>query len=99
MTDSGKLKEIIHKAGIAQHEWAKLNLKKRIEIITKVRELITEQADEIAGIISKDNGKTKLEALATEVLPAAMAISYYCKNARRFLKEKRLKAGSIALIN
>jgi succinate-semialdehyde dehydrogenase/glutarate-semialdehyde dehydrogenase len=40
-----------------------------------------------------------MDALSTEVLSVAMAITYYAKNAKKVLKRKRLSGGSILTIN
>ena len=58
-----------------------------------------ENVDKISDVISKDTGKTKMDALSTEVLSAAIAITYYAKNAKKVLKRKRLHGGSILTIN
>jgi len=33
----------------------------------------------LAEIISKDNGKTRVDALVTEIITGAMGVNYYCK--------------------
>ncbi|MDQ7815910.1 MAG: aldehyde dehydrogenase family protein [Melioribacteraceae bacterium] len=94
-----ELRNIIDRAKTAQIEWGAYPVKKRIAIVKKVREYIVNNADEMSETISKDNGKTRVEALATEVLPASMAISFYCSNAKKFLAEKLLRGGNFFLIN
>jgi succinate-semialdehyde dehydrogenase/glutarate-semialdehyde dehydrogenase len=64
-----------------------------------MRDYIVQNSESIAEVITNDNGKTKIDALATEVMPAAMSISYYCKNASLFLSEEHLQAGNMFLIN
>lgn len=93
------LKNIIENARLAQISWQGYPVQKRIAIIKKIRDYIVKNGDEIADLISMDNGKTRIEALATEVLPASMAISYYCANAKSFLSEKNLRGGNIFLVN
>lgn len=99
LTEPAELKSIIERAATVQKIWCGYSVKRRTAVILKVRDILTGQADEIAEIISKDNGKTKIDALSAEVMPAAMAISYYCKNAKSFLRDKKLKAGNIFLVN
>ncbi|TSA29794.1 MAG: aldehyde dehydrogenase family protein [Ignavibacteriales bacterium] len=94
-----ELVEMIHLAEEAQKLWKEYSVAERIKSVLKIREYIVSNADKIAEIISRDNGKTRIDALATEVLPAAMGISFYCKNAKRFLRDKRLGSGNIFLIN
>lgn len=94
-----ELKEMIRRGAEAQILWEEYLLTERIKYVLKIREYIVDNADKIAEIISRDNGKTRIDALATEVLPAAMGISFYCKNARSFLQDKKLGGGNIFLIN
>lgn len=94
-----ELKETIQLAAEAQKLWEEYSLAEKIKYVLKIREYIVDNADKIAEIISRDNGKTRIDALATEVLPAVMGISFYCKNARRFLRDKKLGSGNIFLIN
>jgi acyl-CoA reductase-like NAD-dependent aldehyde dehydrogenase len=93
------LERAVALAKIAQHEWIKLSFNERANHLFRIRDYIVENTDQIAEIISKDNGKTKMDALSTEVLPIAMAITYYAKNAGKILKRKQLHGGSILTIN
>ncbi|HPI37756.1 MAG TPA: aldehyde dehydrogenase family protein [Ignavibacteriaceae bacterium] len=89
----------IEKCKRIQPEWARKSFKERNEYLFKIRDFIVDNADLIADTISKDSGKTKMDALSTEVFPATMALTYYCKTAPKVLRRKKLKAGSILLIN
>lgn len=93
------LKERMLHARKAQMLWEQFSIENRVKHVSKIRDFIVENADRIAETISRDNGKTRVDALATEVLPASMAVSYYCKNANRFLRDKKLHGGNIILIN
>ncbi len=93
------LKKMINNAREAQHLWEKYPVGQRVKHVLKIRDFIVNNIDRIAETISRDNGKTRIDALGTEVLPAAMAITYYCNNAKRFLKDKSIHGGNIILIN
>lgn len=99
VNDLADVKIAIGNSRVAQNIWKNYSVKKRAKHVLKIREYLVKHAEEISEIISKDNGKTKIDALATEVMPAAMAISYYCKNADLFLCEEHLNGGNIFLIN
>lgn len=96
---SEDLLAMIQRARSIQKVWEKYQLKQRIKMIMRMRDYIVKNADQIADTINLNNGKTRIEALATEIVPAAMAVSFYCKRAGKFLKEKNLKGGNIFLIN
>lgn len=93
------LKQMIHRARETQKLWVQISIDERVKYLLKIRDFIVENADRIAETISRDNGKTRVDALATEVLPASMAVSYYCNNANRFLRDKKIHGGNVILIN
>lgn len=99
LNDVEELKQMIANARVAQKGWADLSVKERAKCIFRVRDYVSEHAEEIAEVISRDNGKTRVDALATEVLPAAMASNYYAKKARKFLKHRWIFPGNILLMN
>jgi acyl-CoA reductase-like NAD-dependent aldehyde dehydrogenase len=94
-----ELKKAIALAKLAQHDWAKFSFQERAQYLIAIRDYIVDHADNICNVISKDSGKTKMDALSTDVLSASMAITYYAKNAKKILKRKRLSGGSILTIN
>jgi succinate-semialdehyde dehydrogenase/glutarate-semialdehyde dehydrogenase len=99
LTPVESLKGIFLRARVAQGAWAATPLKERLRAMTRVRGYVATQAEEIAGLIARDNGKTRVDALATEVFPAALAADYYGKHAKRFLKDRWLRPGNLLLAN
>jgi succinate-semialdehyde dehydrogenase/glutarate-semialdehyde dehydrogenase len=99
LTEANEIMEIVKRARIAQKNWELIPFKDRQKYFCNLRDLIVSLAEEIAEIISNDNGKIRIDALTAEVLPIVFAINYYLKNAKKFLKDKKLKAGNIFLAN
>jgi acyl-CoA reductase-like NAD-dependent aldehyde dehydrogenase len=99
LTDLQELEQIISKAKNAQKSWAKLEVRERVRYMLRIRDHLVQHAEKISEVISRDNGKTRVDALATEVLPAAMAVSYYIKHAKKFLKRRYICPGNILLLN
>ncbi len=93
------LKEAIRKARSAQAAWAVIPVKERIRSLRPIRAHLMEHAEDTATLISRENGKTRVDALATEVLPALIALDYYANHAKRFLKPAVLLPGSFLLFN
>jgi succinate-semialdehyde dehydrogenase/glutarate-semialdehyde dehydrogenase len=94
-----ELKQAITLARAAQLSWAQFSFKARAHYLLAIRDYIVENVDRISDVISKDTGKTKMDALSTEVFSTSMAITYYAKNAENILKRKSLHGGSILTIN
>ena len=99
LTDLQELEQIISRAKIAQKSWSKLDVRERVIYMLRIRDYLVQHAEKISEAISKDNGKTRVDALTTEVLPAAMAVSYYTRQAKKFLKTRYLCPGNILLLN
>ncbi len=64
----------------AQPAWFRLGWEKRLEILRRAAELISERQMEYGGLMAIEVGKTRLEALG-EVEEAADLIRYYAKTA------------------
>ena len=64
----------------AQPAWFRLGWEKRLEILKRAAELISERQMEYGGLMAIEVGKTRLEALG-EVEEAADLIRYYAKTA------------------
>jgi succinate-semialdehyde dehydrogenase/glutarate-semialdehyde dehydrogenase len=99
LTDINNFKSIVDKARVAQNNWDNIGVNERLKYVKRIRDYILTNSDMIAKTISQDNGKNIIDSLATEVIPAAMAVTYYCKNAKKFLKEEKVSGGNIAFIN
>lgn len=86
--------EMLAKARKAQTQWAELTVKERSKHIRKIRNYIVKNCDHLAEIIARETGKVRIDALAAELLPAAIATHYNCKHAARFLAAKKARNSS-----
>jgi succinate-semialdehyde dehydrogenase/glutarate-semialdehyde dehydrogenase len=91
--------QMLAKARAVQPQWAALPVKERARYIIKIRSDLEAHSNRLAEIIARDTGKLRIDALTTEILPAAIAVHYNCKHAKRFLKEQKLKGSSRLLFN
>lgn len=98
-TDMRKFPAMLSNARRAQSDWAKLSFAQRAKYILRMRRYITDHADELAVTISSENGKSRIDALATEIIPASLAVRWYAKNAARVLKDRQLSRSSWLFFN
>lgn len=98
-TDLKQMPDIFSKARAAQKVWAACSFRKRAAHIKKMRRYIVENAEELAEIVSRDNGKSRIDALATEVIPCALASDWYAKNARASLRPQKLPVSNLLFAN
>jgi succinate-semialdehyde dehydrogenase/glutarate-semialdehyde dehydrogenase len=68
-------------------------------VVRRVGALISQQSDAFATAISECTGKTKIDAIVTEVLPATLAARYYAREARWALRPYRPRRSSLLFAN
>ena len=93
------LNDAVAGARKVQPAWEAAGYRERRRHLLLVRDYIVTNAELLADIISRDTGKTKIDALSTEVMSAAMAVSYYAAHAEKILRRKRLSGGSLLTFN
>lgn len=98
-TDLARMPEMMAAARRAQAQWAARSFKQRAAHIQRMRRYILDNAEALALTISQSNGKTRTDALATEVLPCALACNWYARNTGKLLKPKMRGAGSLLFAN
>jgi acyl-CoA reductase-like NAD-dependent aldehyde dehydrogenase len=76
----------VAQARAAQAQWAAKPVSARLKVLRRFRELLCEQKDSVAAVITGEAGKPQAEALSTEVLVALDATNYLLDNAAAFLR-------------
>lgn len=85
-TNPEKIVEIVEKSRAAQKLWKSTELKKRLKFIQKAKEILYEQREELAQLITQENGKPIFESYSTEIIPTLSIFDYYIKNSEKFLR-------------
>ena len=83
----------VNRARAAQPAWEKLSYRERARFILRAREVVLDQLDEIAQLISRETGKPITEAIAMEIVPTLDLMYYFAQNAEKLLKRKRIGLG------
>jgi len=94
-----EVREAIGRARAAQPVWAALPLRERLRRVAAMRRALLENMDAAALVISRCVGKTRLEALATEIMPTVTGSRWYERHARAALQSRRLATGSLLFFN
>jgi len=89
----------VNAARRAQPGWEALSFSEKKRIFSNVAALIGERSTQLSKTIAACTGKTRIDALSTEVLPAAIAARYYPKAAHKFMRPRRLQRSSILFFN
>ncbi|RNF06589.1 putative aldehyde dehydrogenase [Trypanosoma rangeli] len=93
------VKRAVSHAQEAQKAWASLSFGERAKHVRKVKRFLADNAERGAAIISQCNGKTRHDALGTEILPGVMACEWYAANTARVLAPQKLPCGNMLFFN
>ncbi|NAZ93022.1 NAD-dependent succinate-semialdehyde dehydrogenase [Vibrio toranzoniae] len=82
ISSEAELDSAIERAHIAQKEWAKVPAKSRAEILKAWHQLILENKDDLAHLMTIEQGKPLVEAIG-EVVYGASFIEWFAEEAKR----------------
>ncbi len=74
----------------AQKDWAAIGVEGRLEYMKKVRSWLVRNIDEVARVITLDNGKTLLESLNAEIYSSLDMLSFLIKDAAEILGAEKI---------
>jgi acyl-CoA reductase-like NAD-dependent aldehyde dehydrogenase len=87
--------DAVARAREASVQWAALPLEDRVGELVRFRKALAAASDELAELIHRENGKSRLEAL-TEVFMALGHVDHAAKRAEPALAPRRVPAGLLA---
>jgi succinate-semialdehyde dehydrogenase/glutarate-semialdehyde dehydrogenase len=88
----------VNRARAAQPAWAALSYRQRAPFILRAREIVLDQLEEIATLISRETGKPAVEAISMEIVPTLDLMHYFAENTRRLLDHRRIGLGQYGLM-
>lgn len=91
--------EALEEARAAQKNWAAKSFHSRAEHLQKMKMFLSKNAERAVQVICACTGKTKQDALGTEVLPCVLACDWYASNTQKVLRSKKVPSGSILFFN
>src|SRR5262249_46351272 len=84
----------VKRASRAQKRWAASPVSVRLKILRRFQQLLCEQKDSVAAIITREAGKPLAEAVATEVLVVLETVNFLVANVPEFLQTEDVPHGS-----
>jgi acyl-CoA reductase-like NAD-dependent aldehyde dehydrogenase len=87
------VRRAVETARRAQPSWARLSFKYRGRIILQARELMLEERDAIARLVSRETGKPIAEALSMEIVPTLDAMHYFAHATENLLRPQKIDIG------
>jgi acyl-CoA reductase-like NAD-dependent aldehyde dehydrogenase len=91
---AAQIADAVAKAAAAQPGWAATPVRDRIRILERFAELLCDQKDSIAAVISREAGKPEAEAMSTEILVVLDTVKYLQNHVPAFLKPEPVPHGN-----
>src|ERR1051325_157468 len=98
LMDANDVAAAVQMARSAQPAWAKLSYRERARYILRARELILDQLEEIATLISRETGKPATEAISMEIVPTLDLMHYFAKHTHQLLERRKIDIGQYNLM-
>ena len=84
------VRDAVELARKVAYEWATIPPQDRAGMLREVRHRIHRRLDDIVETVAAECGKPRAEALAHDVVPAAMTLMYYERTAPKALRKRRI---------
>ena len=93
LMDASEVAAAVKRGRAAQFAWARLSYRERGRFILRARELVLDQLEEIAKLISRETGKPVTEAISMEIVPTLDLMHYFAENTKKLLDRSRIGLG------
>ena len=90
VTAPAELAAAEQRARAAQPAWAKLPFAERAAALYRFRDALLDDSERLADVLTGETGKPRGDAYAVELIYICDAISFWAKNAERFLRDQRV---------
>ena len=97
-TSAGAVEQIVENSRLAYKQWRETSFAERKRFVMKAREVILDEMDEIALLISNESGKPVAEALSMEIAPVLDLMQYFARNSKKLLKPRKINIGLYGLL-
>jgi succinate-semialdehyde dehydrogenase/glutarate-semialdehyde dehydrogenase len=83
--NADEVRAAVERARAAQRDWAEVDVEERGRRMLAFRDAVVARADEIGDLICRENGKTRIEALSSEIFLIVDLTTYFSKRAHKIL--------------
>lgn len=88
----------VAKARAAQPAWAALSFRERATVILNARQIVLDQLNDVALLISRETGKPIAEAISMEIVPGLDLMHYFARNTAELLRPLPIDIGQYGLM-
>ena len=84
------VKDEMARVRAASPKWAALSVAERCQQLSRVRDIISKRSEEIADLVTRENGKAKHDSYWLDVLSTLAVMNYFLDNAPSILAPERI---------
>ena len=85
-----KVQGVVDEVAEVQPFWAALSLEDRARYMRRASDVLLEDLDEIAALLTDEQGKTRVESYTMEILPTVDSLNWIADNGPRILSDEKL---------
>lgn len=97
-TSPAEVKAAVAFARQVQPAWAHLTFRERGRVVLRARQIVLDEIDEIASLISRETGKPVAEAISMEVVPTLDLMQYFARHTGKLLRPLKIDIGQYGLM-
>src|SRR5712691_3591203 len=97
LLDAAQAGEAVEAARRAFPAWSRRTFRERGQVLRRAHDLLLEQAEEIARLIAREQGKPAAEAHLVEVFPALEALDHLARHAEELLRDDVVESHTLLL--
>lgn len=99
VTKAQDLDQVFARAKRAQERWAKESVSTRAKKFLQLREVLVRKSESFAETIHLENGKPRVEAITTEIIPSLELLTYFAERAKKILKDRAIPLRNPLLVS
>jgi acyl-CoA reductase-like NAD-dependent aldehyde dehydrogenase len=93
-----KVQSVVDDVGRVQPAWAELTLEDRAGYMRRAADVLLDEIDEIAELLSSEQGKPRAESLTMELLPTIDVLHWCADNGPKILADEKIKNAQLFLV-
>ncbi|HVO11762.1 MAG TPA: aldehyde dehydrogenase family protein [Vicinamibacteria bacterium] len=97
LLDAEQASEAIAAAQAAFPAWSRTRFGERALLLDRLRQAVVDEADDVARLVEREQGKPAAEACAAEILPSLEALKHLAAHAEELLRDDVLEAQQLLL--
>jgi succinate-semialdehyde dehydrogenase/glutarate-semialdehyde dehydrogenase len=97
LLDAAQAGEAVAAAAAAFPSWSRTSFRERARLVDRLRDLVVRDAEAIAALVEREQGKPAAEAYAAEILPSLEALRHLSAHAEALLRDDALEAQQLLL--